>query len=215
MKLIINYLITYFYLFNIIILTSFIKKKYNINEELSRKFVHIMVGLSWFILIIFFNKTIHLVIVPLTFIIINFLSFKYNLINAMERNDKKSLGTIYFAISYTILSLITYLNQDFLFSYGIGALTLTLGDGLAPLIAKVFKSPNIFKTSKTYSGSLFIFISTIIIVGLFCYYFNIGYTIIDYLILGLSSVFLELIGNKGKDNLTLPLGLALLSYFLK
>ncbi len=215
MKIIIGYIITYFYLFSVIITTNFISKKHHLRKETSRKIIHIMVGLSWFILIFFFSTTIHLIIIPLTFTLINYISYKKDLIKVMEREDKASLGTIYFALSYTILALISYIKPEFIPYFGMGALTMTISDGFAPIFASIFKAKNILKTNKTYSGSIFVFISSIIIIALFSHYYKLSYSIIKYLVLGLSATILELIGKKGQDNITLPIGISLLSYLLK
>ncbi|MCM1053343.1 MAG: hypothetical protein NC483_05165 [Ruminococcus sp.] len=214
MKIIIGYLIIYFYLFSVIIITNCITNRFSLKEEYPRKIIHVMVGFSWFLLAYFFNTSINLVIIPLTFTIINYISYKKDLIKVMERKDKKSLGTVYFALSYTILALITYFKRDFLPFFGIGALTMTISDGLAPIIASKLPTRTILKTNKTYSGSLFIFLSSLIVVLLFSNYYKLTYSLLSYITLGFSAVLLELIGNKGLDNLTLPLGISLLSYFL-
>ncbi len=212
MSIAIGYIITYLYLVLVLVLTTILQKKFNLKEEISRKLIHILVGLSWFIMIHFFSTSWHLVIPPLTFIIINYISYKKDLISSMERSDKKSKGTIYYAISFSILSLITVLEPEFLPFYGIGALTMTFGDGIAPFIGKKFNKYKIGKTSKTYSGSLFIFLCSITITFFFSKYYAFDLNAIRYLIIGISASILELVGFEGMDNLTLPIGLATITY---
>lgn len=214
MNILIGYILTYLYLILVLKTISFFKKKYTLKDETSRKLIHILVGLSWFIMVAFFKTTIHLIIPPLTFIIINYLSYKKGLISSMERRTNNSKGTIYFAISYTILALITYFKNDFLPFYGIGALTMTFGDGLAPFIGNKYPQTKIKDSSKTYAGSLIIMLTSLIIAFLFNSYYHLNYTIFSYLIITLVSPILEFIGLKGTDNLTLPLGLALISSIL-
>lgn len=132
----------------------------------------------------------------------------------MERDEKNSKGTIYFAISYTILSIITVINNDFLPFYGIGALNMTFGDGIAPFIGKKFSKYKIGNTNKTYAGSLAIIIISIIISLSFNIIYKLNYTIIDFIILSFIACVLELIGKKGIDNLTLPIGVSIISYIL-
>ena len=52
-------------------------------SESSRKLVHILVG-NWVFITPLFNDLWAVVLVPFTFIIINSLSLKFNLIKAME-----------------------------------------------------------------------------------------------------------------------------------
>lgn len=214
MSITIGYITTYLYLILVLFISTIFQKKYKLKEETSRKLVHILVGLSWFIMVYFFDTKFHLVIPPLTFIIINYISYKKDLISSMERTDKNSKGTIYFAVSFTILALITVIYPKFLPFYGIGAMTMTFGDGLAPFVGAKFNNHHIRNTSKTYSGSLFILITTIIIAMIFNYYYLLGFSLLDYVIIGVLASLLEFIGFKGIDNLSLPIGVAIISFLL-
>lgn len=214
MKILIGYILTYIYLVGVLLVITKIQQKFHLKEETSRKLIHILVGMSWFVMIYFLGTTWHLVIPPLTFIVINYISYKKDLISSMERANKNSKGTIYFAVSFSILSLITVLKPEFRPFYGIGALTMTFGDGLAPFIGEKFNKYHIGKSSKTYSGSLFILMTSIIIAFIFSYVYVIGFSVLDYIIIGLSASILEFIGYKGTDNLSLPIGVAIISFLL-
>lgn len=214
MKILLGYVLTYFYLVGVLLVTSILKKYCNLKEETSRKLVHILVGFSWFIMIYFFGTTYHLVIPSLTFVIINYLSYKKNLISSMERENKESKGTIYYAISFTVLSFVTVLKNDFLPFYGIGVLTMTIGDGIAPFIGKKFSKFQIGNTSRTYFGSLVIFISAVLVSLFISKIYLLSVDIVSLMIIGVSATFLEFIGFKGTDNLTLPIGLSIVSFLL-
>lgn len=212
MKIILGYILTYIYILGVLGISTILKNK--MKEETSRKIVHILVGLSWFIMVYFFGVSIHLIIPPLTFIFINYLSYKHNIIKAMERENKESRGTIYFALSFFLLALITTIYPKFLPFYGIGVLSMTLADGLAPFVGQKFNKQKVGNTNKTYSGSLTIFIITFVICVVFNLYFNLNISVFKLILLSFSAVILELIGKKGIDNLTLPIGLACISYLL-
>ena len=213
MHILLGYILTYSYIILIIFIACLIEKYCHFKEEIPRKFIHIFVGFSWFIMTYFFKSTIHLIILPASFLIINYLSFTKHLIKPMERIKSNTPGTVYYAFSYTVLALLTYLHYDFLPYYGIGVLTMSIGDGASPLISLKFKK-RIGNTYKTYAGFIWIMCSTLIITILFNYYFKLNFTILKYLILTISSGIFELIGNKGKDNLSLPIGLAILGYMI-
>lgn len=214
MRIITGYILTYLYIISVLIIVSIFKNKNMIKEETSRKLIHILVGLSWFIMVYFFKISFHLIIPPLTFVFINYLSYKKGIISAMERTSNNSKGTIYFAISFVILSIITYKYPSFLPFYGIGILTMTLGDGIAPFIGQKWDKYKIGKTNKTYSGSFTILVIAILIANAFSIYYHLDYNILHVLIIGITSCILELIGKKGTDNLTLPIGIAIIAYLL-
>ncbi len=213
MKIVLGYIFTYLYLILILIGTTILRTKFNYKEETTRKIIHIMVGFSWFIMVYFFNTSFHLIIPPLTFIFINYLSYKKDLIKSMERKENKSKGTIYYALSFTILALITYLKPDFLPYYGIGVLTMALGDGIAPFLTFNFKL-EIGNTKKTFTGTSGVFFLALGIAILFNSYYVLSYSVGNILTIALSACILELIGFHGLDNLTLPLGLSLIAYLL-
>ncbi len=210
MNIFIGYLLVYTYIAIIIVTATILNKK--INQEISRKIIHISVGLSWFIMIYFFKDTYHLIIPPLTFIFFNYLSYKKGFIKAMEREENNSLGTVYYAISFTILSIITVIFPKFLPCYGIGVLSMALSDGLASIIGEKFNKYKIGKSNKTYIGSFTILVITLIVTTCFNLYYHLNYSILDFLTIAIISSILEFIGVKGTDNLTLPIGTALISY---
>jgi len=63
-------------------------------------------------------------------------------------------------------------------------------------------------------GSIFILLSAIMVTILFAIYYNLDLNILKIIIIGFSASLLELIGFKGTDNLTLPIGISLISFIL-
>ena len=53
-------------------------------KELSRKYIHIMLGNWWIIAMIFFNNVLFAAIGPAVFVIINYLSYKKDLIKTED-----------------------------------------------------------------------------------------------------------------------------------
>src|SRR5699024_9632271 len=121
-------------------------------SETSRKLVHILVG-NWVFLTPLFHDLWAVVLIPFTFIIINSLSLRYNLIKAMERDDD-SLGTVYYAISLFVLSGAGFLLGWRSLPY-IGILTMAYGDGLAAITGNRWGNRKLFSFApeKTLAGS--------------------------------------------------------------
>ena len=90
---------------------------------------------------------------------------------------------------------------------------MALADGFAPFISMKFNY-KIKNTYKTYSAFVFILFATLFITIAFNNMYSLSLSIFDISIVSIASPFLEFIGRNGYDNLTLPLGVALLAYIL-
>ena len=91
-------LVSYLYIGIVIIGAKVFEKR---GKEASRKFIHIMLAPYWIIAILFFDNVVLASVLPFLFVIINALSYKFNLIKQMERNEdeKDGFGTVYYALS--------------------------------------------------------------------------------------------------------------------
>lgn len=210
--IVVGYVLIYLYLIFIITISDILNKKFKVKEIYTRKIIHISVSFCYIFLYVFFGCSIHIIIPPITFIIFNYISYKKNLIKGMENNNN-SLGTIFYPISVLLMCIMTYFKNDFYSAFGIGLFIMAFGDGLAPIIGNAIKSKKIFN-NKTLSGTVTVFIVSIIVCIVFNVIFNLQFSLLDYLIISFVSTILELIGVNGYDNLSLPLGVSLLTYVL-
>lgn len=213
MKIFIGYLLTFTYIFLVIGISAILKEKNIINEEDSRKIVHIFVSLSFIIMYIYLKDTIHFIIPPLIFILLNYLSYKKNIFTAMERKQDNTLGTVYYAFSLFIMALLSLICKNYIYSYAIGIFCMAFADGLAPIISSKIKSKKLYR-KKTVSGTLTVFIMTLLIVVIINKVFLLNYDVYKIILVSFVSAILELFSRRGLDNLTLPLGLSLLSYLI-
>lgn len=182
-------------------------------SETSRKLVHILVG-NWVFLIPLFHDLWAVLLIPFSFVLINSLSLRYNLIPAMERKDD-SLGTVYYAVSLFILTGAGQLLNWPMLPI-IGVLTMAYGDGLAAIIGKRYgrRRPFSFAPDKSLAGSLTVAIAAFIVTFFSLLLIppipgmpqSLWLIILISLMTAPTAAFLELIGKKGCDNLSLPLG---------
>ncbi|MGN1298993.1 MAG: diacylglycerol/polyprenol kinase family protein [Candidatus Scatovivens sp.] len=178
-------------------------------KEASRKYIHIMLSNWWIIAMIFFNTPIFACIGPAIFIIINYISYKYNLIKSMEREKDKQdgLGTVYYAISLFILAYLTFgpLNNTLIGLCSI--IVMGYADGMAAIVGKSLKSPSytIGNTTKTLAGSLTMLVITFIIISGFLVFNNVPFWFFKAIIISFIITIIEAISIKGTDNLTVPL----------
>lgn len=204
-----GYIYTYLYIFLVLGISGLLYKKGN--GTYTRKIIHIGVSFFYIIFYKYFGTSIHIIVPPITFIILNYISYKKGTFKSME--EEKSPGTVYYAVSSLIMAVITYFYPNFYPYFGIGLFIMAFGDGLAPVVGKNIKSINIYN-DKTLAGSLTVVIISLIIVLIFNNIFGLNYNIWKIIVISLVSGFLEILGKKGLDNLTLPLGVALISFVL-
>ena len=183
-------------------------------SETSRKFVHILVG-NWVFISLLFTELWAILIVPFSFIIINSLSMKYNLISAMERKDD-SFGTVYYAVSIFALSGLGFITGWKMLPI-VGLLTMAYGDGFAAITGKRWGKvkPFSFAPDKSLVGSLTVAIAAIVSTLLGIYVFTDTSIVSEQSILkillialsnGIFASLIELTGSRGSDNISLPIG---------
>ncbi len=214
MKNIIGIIISLVYIGLVLVAGKFFEKA---GKEASRKFIHIMLANWWIIAMCFFDNVFWACSLPLCFILVNYLSYKRNLISVMERDSKEEgLGTVYYAITLFLLAI---------FSFGIvqkpelglvGVLIMGYGDGLAAVIGRAIKSYSykIGSSHKTIAGSATMFLVSFIILAVFLCIEQTPLWGVKAVLLGAVATLLEAISIKGTDNLTVPLITTLLLYVM-
>lgn len=210
------------YLFGVLILVTLWAKIKGDVDEKSRKAIHILLG-NWVFFTPLFEDLWALLLMPFLFIFVNYFSLKFKIIKAMERDDD-SYGTVYYAISLFALSYFAWkLNWPAL-AY-IGILTMAYADGLAALVGKAYGKVHPFRIApeKTVAGTQTVFAVTLIVTALSLFYFN-GYNdgmtrhhvqiLLIAFFTAVVTAFIELTGENGCDNITVPVGAALTAYTL-
>ena len=205
-----KYLIVYAYIFLDIFLVGQIFKKSQ--TEVKRKVIHILLFGVWILIEMFFKNTIHQVIIPFTFIIINFLSYKFKIFKDIEREENNHFGTVYFGIAVFIVMLFCYIFPEYFMYSGIAVFCLTFGDGFASLIGTLVKSPKI-KDSKSISGFLACFLFTFLSLIAFKYIYMLELSFLNLALISILAAILELVG-KGLDNFSVTIGIFLFCILL-
>lgn len=211
MNNIIGIIVSYVFI-GVVIVTAKLFEK--LGKEASRKYIHIALCNWWFIAMYFFDNAICACFVPFTFVVLNYISYKKNIISVMERDNQDGLGTVYYAISLFILAIVSFgiLNNP---SVGLaGVLVMGYGDGFASIIGKKVKSKEykVKDTVKTLAGSAVMFVITFIITSIFLVNTPMWY--IKAIVVSIIVTILEAISIKGTDNIVVPITTSALIYFL-
>lgn len=182
-------------------------------KEASRKFIHIMLGNWWFVAMYFFTNVWCAAIGPATFVIINYLSYKKNLIKVMERDEQDGLGTVYFAIALLILVIVSFGIFKNPTLGLVPFLVMAYGDGLAAVIGKSVKSKKykLGDSKKSFAGSLTMFVITTLLIGTQLWFthsaifWQTTHWPLIACLMGFAITGLEAVSGNGWDNITVPL----------
>ncbi len=214
-----GYLFSFLYIGVVIVFGELVLKFTKIEKEVCRKVEHILTGLSWLIACWFIGPTVHLVIFnALGALLLAVLTFT-DIMKSVEReNTKKSYGLLYFGISTLIVAAIAvFVNKDFYWFTGISYYCMALGDGMAPLIARLCKKINVKLTSeKSLWGTVTVFAVSSLVAWIFSVVCDLGYSGLFILSVGALAATVEMFSRKCTDNLTLEFfvfGYLVLNYY--
>lgn len=210
--------LSYVLVFLIIGISTALQKFKLVGDEGARKFIHIGVSNWWILAWIFFqgeNALWYAIVPPITFILLNYYSYKTNLIKSMERSGNGNLGTVYFPISLLILVIFTFgvVNRPEIGAVGI--LVLGYGDGLAAVIGKAYGKKKLVN-NKSLEGSLTMFVASLVVVTVILLVSGVALvtTLVAATIVSVLATVIELYTPKGLDNLTVPLFSSLIIYII-
>lgn len=188
-------------------LATLLEKMGKLSGEGSRKFIHIAVSNWWIIAMIFFDNGLLASVVPLLFIVVNYISYKKQVFKSMERGGGlEDLGTVYYAISLFILALWTF-SIEKPYIGGLGILIMGYGDGLAAVFGKYFAKSHfkILGSEKSYLGCAVMFMASTAVSYGFVLYFGLQVPVGLPLGIALLATVVECLTPLGFDNLTVPL----------
>ena len=208
--------LVYIYVAILLIITEKILDKY---PTASRKILHIMTGNIAFLLPIFQTKEVMAFLAAGPFILFTFLMSPYSPIKSIKGKTSSAghgMGLVYYAISWTILA---YIFFDHMVVIAIAIFAMSYGDGFASLLGMKFgkRKYKIFGDKKSYVGSISMFVFTLIMIVIAFLYYGVNITYYKLLILAfmaLAAAIVEAITPRGLDNLSVPLSISAIYWFL-
>ncbi|MBE9053814.1 phosphatidate cytidylyltransferase [Nostocales cyanobacterium LEGE 11386] len=155
---------SYTYASSLLVLGEGLRRRFGVKPDLTRKIIHIGAGMWVFGILLLFNHW-EIGILPFTtFIGLNYLFYRYRVIGAMDTEDS-SPGTIYFAISVTLLFGLLWRPDGPIDNAPIavaGVMAMTWGDALAALIGRRFgrHQYQIGDSVRSWEGSAVMFVAS-------------------------------------------------------
>jgi phytol kinase len=221
---IIGLLITYTYAISLLLFGEILHKFLGIKQDITRKIIHVGGGM-WVLAILLLFKTWQIGIIPFaTFIGINYILYRYRFISAMDKEDS-SPGTIYFAISITLLFALFWRPNNPINNVPIavaGVMSMTWGDALAALFGKHFGKHKyqVGTSIRSWEGSAVMFLVSTTVIFLVLLFLpgsifsnsaisvSINQAILAAILSGACATLVEGISPSGTDNLSVPLTVA-------
>jgi phytol kinase len=211
---ILGIVVSFIYVFGVIFLAKFLE---SFGKEASRKAVHILVCNWWLLAMIFFDSPVWAAVVPACFVILNYLSYRFQLFSSMERGaGKGDLGTVYYAISLLVLALISFGPLENPVVGGVGILIMGYGDGLAAVVGTRWPmgAYKVFGAQKTISGSATMLTASFLVTLILLAATGQPQVLASAITLAVLATVLEAMTPLGLDNLTVPLVSAAAYYLL-
>ena len=222
---VVGLIVSYVYAFGLLGIIEFIGKKMGWPIWVTRKLTHIGAGMWVWGILYFFDNWEYGIIPFASFIILNYIFYRFKFFKAMDE-EESTPGTVYFAISITLLFLLfweTNGQPDYVFIAVAAVMAMTWGDAMASLIGKAFgkRTYTVFGHTRTWEGSLAMFVVSYLVIGLTMQYLpgselsplSIVITSLNVWVIAIPAAFIatlaEAVAPAGTDNLTVPLLTAL------
>ncbi|HIE37852.1 MAG TPA: phosphatidate cytidylyltransferase [Anaerolineales bacterium] len=125
-------ILSYVYLFGTLAAAEGLRRWQGYPVDFTRKVVHIAAGMTVWLLLLFRHLPMAL-IPPISFIFINALSYWKGTFQAMETGERGNLGTVYFPLSFSILTWLLWNQRPLLVA---ALMPMTWGDALAAVVGR-------------------------------------------------------------------------------
>jgi len=154
----IGLLISVIYIFGLIGMAEGLQRWRGLSSDFTRKVIHIGVGMLAWALPVLFDEPWLFILACLGFMILNLLDWRYGFFAAMSSSSRSNLGTVYFPLAAAIVA---YLFWEYPPIMVAALMPLTWGDGLAPVIGKLYgrHSYHVHSSRRTVEGSIGFFVA--------------------------------------------------------
>lgn len=177
------------------------------HSELSRKFVHIVVG-TFIAFWPFLMNWQQIKLFSLAFVLAVAVSKYFNIFSAIHSVTRPTWGEVCFALSVGVLAFLAPEPEV----YAAALLHMSLADGLAALVGVRFGLSNrytVFGHAKSIIGTMAFFVVSLVILGVYSYVAAAPFTL-SLVWLAAGAALLENLAVRGLDNLFVPILIAII-----
>jgi len=198
--------IAFLYVAALIAISEILRRVFHVPLDITRKIVHVGVGMTALALTIIFRDWTVAILGPLAFIAINYFSYRKKIFQGIEIAEQGQLGTIYFPLAFVILTPLLWSRPALLAA---AFMPMTWGDAAAAILGKRFGAHpfGLFGQVSSVEGSIamfgFGFIATDF--ALVAFGQPPGSSVAVAFVTALIATMVEALSPKGIDNLSVPL----------
>jgi len=206
-------LLSFGYVFLMLGLGEGMRRWRSFSPDFTRKFIHISVGMYSILAVLVFDRWEWAIIPPAAFVIINFLDWKYGLVQAMTSSDRSNLGTIYFPLSFIAVIWVFWDRPELLVA---SLMPLTWGDSLASVVGRRIgrRLYTVASSTRSLEGSLTMFVLSALTTWAVLVVFGADNPVGAALLTAAVATLAEAVSPWGLDNLAVPAVSALLLAWL-
>ena len=223
---ILGLIFSYVFAFALLLLIEAIRRWRGYSPDFTRKLIHIGAGMWIWVVLLLFDHWWWAIVPTGTFIIFNALFLRFHIFSAMDPKEGATPGTVYFAFSCTLLLAFFHLGWEMGFPRGYeyyamaGIMAMTWGDAFSAIIGKRFGKHS-YRVSgggkRTIEGSIAGFFFTLVAVAITLYILSplsLPLIIVGAVISAIVATLLEAVSPSGTDNLTVPIVVTFVLFFL-
>lgn len=209
--------LSFLYVFAVLGVAEGLRRALKLPVEFTRKVVHVAVGMWAFGTVALFSSRWAAMVPPLSFVVLNFISYRRGTFAAMETGEKSNLGTVYFPLAFAgIIFLFFELSRALVV---LTLMPMTWGDAFAAIIGRRFGRHRyrVFGATRSVEGSAAMFSFALLSVTLSGLVF--GLDVARALGFGLAlatvATLAEAISVRGLDNLLVPAACAAVGWAMR
>ena len=149
----------------VLVCAEYLARRTNMHAELTRKFVHMLVG-TFVAFWPFFLSWRQIEVLSMAFLIVILISVKFTIFKSIHTVPRQAVGEICFAMVIGLLALIS--SSEWIFAASM--LCLSIGDALAAIVGLLFGDSNqykVFGKVKSIAGTGTFLAVTLVVMGLY------------------------------------------------
>lgn len=206
-------LISFVYVLIVLGLAEGLRRWREYSSDFTRKFIHIGVGMYSLMVAPLFDRWQLAIIPPAAFVIINFLDWRFGVMQAMTSSDRSNLGTVYFPLAFAVIIWLFWEQPALLVA---SLMPLTWGDAMAAVLGKRYgrRHYTVFGSTRSLEGSLAMFGFSLVSVWIALAAHGAPQPLSAALGTALGATFVEAASPFGLDNLSLPAVSALILWLI-
>lgn len=191
----------------ILLIAEYLARRTHMHSELTRKFVHMLVG-TFIAFWPFFLTWREIQMLSAAMLVVILLSVKFTLFKSIHTVPRKAVGEILFAMVIGLLALVS--SSEWIFMAAM--LNLSIGDAAAAIIGLLWGDHNqykVFGKVKSIAGTMAFLLVSFGVMVLYVALSDDTAGLTTLLIVPILATIAENVGIDGTDNLLIPMLVAL------